>query len=639
MLKSVILVQFNDYYNRTIKKLDTVAEYFEYPYLVYQNQNFYPSDGINTSLVLNSPSLINGPIINQGDIEACNYLLVIGEMSQIESRWFIIESTQTRAGQYNFTLRRDVIADNYDAVLDATCYIEKANVPSVSDIAIYNAEDIAFNNIKTTETLLKEDDALPAWIVGYYAADTPETNVTVPDPTIDAIRVSTIAAWEYDRYRTEDYKYAYRRILKVNAFGRDDHKHLTKIVGGGYTLLPSETATYWLTDYNGLAVDYAAYIDTLQKDIYDIFDTAYGYHTINELEALNDKFLYVSTGSDAGYYKIQVVKGVDATSVGTITKNSNTSTSINALLRTYPQAVDSGSLGAANLDYDVEFTNYRINLTRIETDSTTFKIPATSQALKDAPYKMFILPYGRCHAYIEGSIIPEEINSEPLALTTATAIATALGQYLYDVQLLPYCPWREQITGDGYITVPTDTTKRALIKNSSDETVSFILFPPYSTFSLDVTLPYPIQLPNTIADNKVVGQCDKYRLCSPNYSSVFEFNPLKTGDITKFNVDCTYKPFSPYVHINPVWGKLYGRDFDDTRGLILSGDFSLPIINDAWTNYQINNKNYLNAFNRQIESIELQNKAARIEDVTSAILGTVQGGVTGAGAGAMAGGP
>jgi len=138
-------------------------------------------------------------------------------------------------------------------------------------------------------------------------------------------------------------------------------------------------------------------------------------------------------------------------------------------------------------------------------------------------------------------------------------------------------------------------------------------------------------------DKKVINQCDTYRLCSPNYASIFEFNLLKTGSITKFNVDCTYKPYSPYIHINPNWSKLYGEDYDDTRGLICQGDFSLPIINDQWINYQIQNKNYLNSFNRQIDSIELQNKYAKQSDIINASVGAVQGAMSGAAIGGVAG--
>lgn len=84
-----------------------------------------------------------------------------------------------------------------------------------------------------------------------------------------------------------------------------------------------------------------------------------------------------------------------------------------------------------------------------------------------------------------------------------------------------------------------------------------------------------------IMDYKVENQCDVYRLCSPNYASVFEFNAARNGGIEGYNVRYTYKPYQPFINVAPKFGRLYGKDFKDNRGLILSGDFSLPIVKDS----------------------------------------------------------
>jgi hypothetical protein len=51
----------------------------------------------------------------------------------------------------------------------------------------------------------------------------------------------------------------------------------------------------------------------------------------------------------------------------------------------------------------------------------------------------------------------------------------------------------------------------------------------------------------------------------------------------------------------------------------------------------INNKNYLNAFNREIEHIELNNRVAKEKDVLNAITGSAAGTAAGAFAGAKFG--
>ena len=80
---------------------------------------------------------------------------------------------------------------------------------------------------------------------------------------------------------------------------------------------------------------------------------------------------------------------------------------------------------------------------------------------------------------------------------------------------------------------------------------------------------------------------------------------------------------------------LYGTNFNDNRGLICSGEFSLSIVNDKWIDYQLQNKNYEKSFQRNIESLELQNKYGLIQDISGAIAGTVQG----TAAGGFVGGP
>ena len=129
-----------------------------------------------------------------------------------------------------------------------------------------------------------------------------------------------------------------------------------------------------------------------------------------------------------------------------------------------------------------------------------------------------------------------------------------------------------------------------------------------------------------------------WRLCSPNFASIFEFSPGKNNGVSNFLMSATYKPYNPYIRVRPQFNRLYGGDFKDGRGLILQGDFSIPALSSAWANYEMNNKNYLNAFNREIQSMELQKKIGETQDVVNAITGTFQGTATGAAAGGMAGG-
>lgn len=143
---------------------------------------------------------------------------------------------------------------------------------------------------------------------------------------------------------------------------------------------------------------------------------------------------------------------------------------------------------------------------------------------------------------------------------------------------------------------------------------------------------------------KIENICNNYRLVSPNYQGSFDFNVAKNGGkVDGFTVDFTYKPYTPYIRVAPLFGGLYGHDFGDCRGLICGGDFSIGIMNDAWESYQLQNKNYQNIFNREIQNLEVNQGIQRTQQYLSGGLGiaasALGGGISGGMAGGKAGGP
>ena len=129
-----------------------------------------------------------------------------------------------------------------------------------------------------------------------------------------------------------------------------------------------------------------------------------------------------------------------------------------------------------------------------------------------------------------------------------------------------------------------------------------------------------------------------YRLCSPNYNGQFEFSATKNGGVKGWNISCTYKPYTPYIKVSPIFGNLYGEDFGDARGLICGGDFSIGQTSDAWVGYELQNKNYQVMFDRQITNMEVNNAVQRKLEAWSIGAGALQGAASGAMGGGMAGG-
>jgi hypothetical protein len=95
------------------------------------------------------------------------------------------------------------------------------------------------------------------------------------------------------------------------------------------------------------------------------------------------------------------------------------------------------------------------------------------------------------------------------------------------------------------------------------------------------TIDEKVKFGRNVKDIKVRNQVEMMRLASPNYSNFFDMNVQRNEGIEFINVDCTYKPYQPYIHLNPNFKGLYGADFNDVRGLICGGDYSIALTTDT----------------------------------------------------------
>ena len=227
----LLLRGFNNYFNRIIKKYSTLTEYEDNStsYVDFKNINFNPNDGVNTELIFGSVNQKEGNEPLAWDVEGSpDYLIcyeTVDNVDNIISRWFILECERTRNGQYKLSLKRDVIGDNYTEVLNSTCFIEKGYVDR-DDSAIYNKEDMTFNQIKEGEYLLMDETQTP-WVVGYVAKDRSEngaiTDVTFTDASVTNVEASASKASE--EYATFDEFWAAHSDI-MGEFGDENSEHV-----------------------------------------------------------------------------------------------------------------------------------------------------------------------------------------------------------------------------------------------------------------------------------------------------------------------------------------------------------------------------------------------------------------------------
>ena len=166
----LLLLHYNNYFNRIIKKENTIAAYkaADAYYKEALNINFNPGDGVNTSLVLGLGQ--NGSLFVGDEFDYLVAYELVNNSPVIDSRWFIVEQDRKRAGQYELTLKRDVLADNYNDVVNSPIFLEKGFIDDVNDPLLYNSESMNVNQIKQLEVPLM-DETKCGWVVGYIPSD------------------------------------------------------------------------------------------------------------------------------------------------------------------------------------------------------------------------------------------------------------------------------------------------------------------------------------------------------------------------------------------------------------------------------------------------------------------------------------
>lgn len=622
MLNTLVLLRYNNYYARRLKKEATLQAYLQHQVLQFSNVNFNPNDGVNATHVVNQST------------DMSNYMLVLDEANNIISRWFILEAKRNLNGQYTIQLRRDLWADYTTDIMNATTFVEKG-IAANSDTAIFNDEQVTFNQIKVSESLLKDNTGC-RWLVGYYARKNSEGVVTTIKGTgVDAgdkvinLRIAGISNWEYYKYTTTEFvgvpsKIVYNgkvRNSSTNLYGDLEIINYYPNSGDTYKRDIAYSATsnnpvWWVTSdsIDKLPNECKKRTDELHTrsktviDWHTATDTAtfLNLNGINILDTTNNKLYGVSLNSQT------------KTSTATVAFNS----SLEQMISTCMSASGATLLSQSGTPWtiDVYGTSYTITLTELENKSVDYEITANRYFTTDAPYDIFAIPYSDTFIFTGNS--SRVVCSKDIAMAVANDIATLIpSNTVYDIQLLPYCPFdtsefipAQYSTNDTkeYSWITSGETKVGVIFNVSKSQRTFNI-----TSSVKVT--------NTKMDNAT-----KFvRLVSPNYNGQFEFTPAKNDGVDYYNVDITYKPFSPYIHINPNFKRLYGNDYNDARGLICGGDFSIPVVNDQWKTYQINNKNYQSMFDRQIENMEVKNNIARIQEPFQIAAGTLAGGAAG----------
>lgn len=647
---TLYLYENHSYYNRKIVR-------YQYPW--QYDEDLGPSSAVMSSVTFNPNNGITTTQIINYDIDSVyadgsyspSYCLVCDTDGKIVSRWWITGHTRIRNGQFSLSLLRDVIADYFDEVMSAPSFVRKGYITTINDPAIYNNEDMAFNQIKQSETLIK-DITNSAWYVGFLKRNRTQIPINVPKSSTEV--ANTFNNWEqYDfgvyrdtpmvgSYNDLCFKIYYGSFSEYYAIGWDQSgKAKRPAMEGTSNYAAGTVQTSSRKGYNyyqgptgtiaNIALGAASGIDWLAG-----LDAITGKKTDADIQNLlkEDGKIYQVENK---YYKISIQTATVKKSIAFDNANIYTE-KFKAVAK---QVINKGHWtdevknNIAGLE--MEYVSYKVVAAPTDIDAVEGAISGSRCQLDDQPYDMFAIP---ADSVKYGSIVSSPDISKRVVEYIIQTVSDDSGDggTLIDVQLLPYCPLGEEFLAEGEVFPNGLPNVEGYDFISAVEDQTFIIYSTTSSFTKQIFTD-TISVPESPMDFKIANETDMYRLCSPNYNGQFEFSVTKNGGVSGWNIAFTYKPFTPYIKVSPIFGRLYGGDFGDARGLICGGDFSLTQLSNAWKTYEINNKNYQVMFDRQIQNMEVNNSVQRNMDIVNGITGTLSGAASGAMAGMMTGNP
>ena len=612
--------------------------------------DFNPNDNITTEIIANDVSFHP------------DYFLLLDENQDIVQRWFVMEQKRNRQGQWIYYLRRDLLADSYNDLLEAPMFVEKGIIEDANSPLLLNNEDSRVNQIKKEEILLK-DLSNCAWLVMYLKKGIlgnsgigPDQDGKIPidigddNPYVYLTLTTPITSWSFYSYITSNYRVT--KDLDFNVFYQDELaswlERYFKYTMPVNNPTQSFTAPAFLNNSNLVTNDLPFMLknklDAQFRPNASILKTqaenAFSYRYTDDLSVYDGKIIKDSTGK---YFKVTVYEYSAGTQDQTVT-TTNAPILKNTLDGLWLATGETETPNNEAFTITETYSNLRIILEEISAFETVLDFGAfQGKGTTDSPlFDVVCMPYGNIRITAQGGLIDINTNAtRSMSLINSLAVSLT-SQNVLDIQILPYCPL-QNLLSENRISLKY-LSESAVQGVHDNNTTDLLLVADSVNFTFDIekeiTPPAPSVSVREAFYKKFVNDCVVTRLCSPNYNGVFEINLVKNGgSIRKFNVDVTLRPFNPYIHVNPDFNYVYGRDFNDARGLVCGGDFSIGMINDNWALYEIQNKNYQAIFDRQIQNLDFNNAIARQESLIGSIAGTLGGTAGGAMAGGMAGGP
>lgn len=518
----ILLIHYNNYFNRTIKRLSSVAEYkaIDENYLDFSNVNFNPNDGVYATLTVGTGSIPNYE--NGGP----DYLIAYNDKDEIQNRWFILDIKRTRLGQYELALKRDSVCDFYDDVIDSSAIIERARVPQDNKL-IFNKENFSYNQIKKNEMLLQDKTKMP-WIIGYISKKAIPYEVSPGDGGIptpinilydveNADNIIEVSFSSSSLLLSGGFKYttqANYNILWMNGLTSGD-RYISKFNAQGrpnksttYVLDPSGSCNLRTADYLDHPEDVTTQLrETFQGSLGTLYDEIYteflstsggsGFATKaqwEEIQRITRDGVIIKT-TDNKYFKVtlntasQVTKSMYSPDIEGQAFEDMYSLITLSLIFSADDGHNHPDSNSIKMEYFVK--NYSLSYEDVTSTATSHTVISnTRRHTTSCLYDIFAIPYGEIEfGHTSGGTYTKDgVTNSLLANYAAQALGTALGDVVYDVQLLPYCPLLDVVDEEGRVILQTaDEHKKFdyIIDNDSD-VIGFVYYVERANFEFTI---------------------------------------------------------------------------------------------------------------------------------------------------------
>lgn len=669
-MQTIKIYAFHNYDDRRFIPASQLSDHVELSAPGWQVMNFNYGDGVNTTQVVGTKEV---PFSSMA-----NYLVCTENLKS--TYWFIIRSEYLRGNEFRLTLRRDVLQE-----IGLTTFLVKRGYVDYRNDLIFNAEGMTFDKILTERAEIT-DRTLSPWYVAYLSKDfTNGGNQTISFDTVTSdadITLNYLSEWEYyDNINTPvkfvdaidlEYKIGWIYIRGENTLystawcGARVAQYSTSqialhdsqaapnvpseiknpLMAGSSVIVDRVSAANEYFAKNCVSGAYASMMNALKQGMtygayFDSSDRSY------QMQMLDGKTLYDINANK--YYRIKVTTGssgvfrIGASPYATYT--SPMQTIMNSALTTmraqgYWSNVQPSS-SAKWYDWQlatIRYTPKTITLTEIAavTESDSITITTNHAKTNDAPYDVLCFPARDVVTFYKNNS-QFCTTSEKKAQALASALCALPTTQVYDVQLLPFAPIEAAKLGyprNGCVRCDDLSENVHYFTNSAKTLLAYISS---SSVYKDTTLLCDMEkgrsttkLLSVTGGYKRSSECDMWRLCSPNMATAWDFNAAKMDGFGTFTMGMECKPNTPFVQVVPSFERLYGKRYDDTRGLICSGEFSLSRTSSEWNEYELRNKNYQLQFNREIENLSLSQNVEREQQKWSIAAGVVSSAFGGA---------